>query len=76
MSIQKTFIFITMTVAISISPSVAFAYIDPGTGGLLLQLLLGGIGGAIVVFKVYWRNVRDFFGFAPKEEESEITKPK
>jgi hypothetical protein len=76
MNIQKSFIFITMTAAISISPSVAFAYIDPGTGALMLQLLLGGIGGAIVVLKVYWGNVRKFFGFASKEKESEIAKPK
>ena len=41
----------------------------------MLQLLLGGIGGAIVVLKVYWGNVRKFFGFASKEKESEIAKP-
>ena len=39
----------------------AGAYLDPGTGSMVLQLLLGGITGAIVVGKLYWQKVRNFF---------------
>jgi len=35
-------------------PSVAHAYIDPGTGSLLLQ----GIIAAFVSVLVFWRNLR------------------
>ena len=35
----------------------AFAYIDPGAGSLLLQVLMGGLAGAAVVAKVYWKNL-------------------
>jgi hypothetical protein len=38
----------------------AWAYLDPGTGSMMLQLLLGGIAGAMVVGKVYWHRVRGF----------------
>ncbi len=38
----------------------AWAYLDPGTGSMMLQLLLGGIAGAMVVGKVYWRRLREF----------------
>ena len=38
----------------------AFAYIDPGTGTLLLQGLLGGVAGAVIVGKLYWTRIKDF----------------
>lgn len=34
-------------------PTPAHAYLDPGTGGMLVQLLLGGIAGAVVIVKLY-----------------------
>jgi hypothetical protein len=37
----------------------AHAYIDPGTGGMLLQLLLGGVAGALVIIKLYWYRLRE-----------------
>lgn len=43
-------------------PSPAFAYIDPGTGGMLLQLLLGGVAGAVVILKLYWRRLLSILG--------------
>ncbi len=29
-----------------------YAYLDPGTGSMLLQMLLGGVAGALVVGKL------------------------
>jgi len=40
----------------------AFAYLDPGTGSMIVQLLLGGIAGAMVVGKLYWQRLKSFFG--------------
>lgn len=37
----------------------AFAYIDPGTGAMLLQLLLGGIAGGLVILKLYWHRLKE-----------------
>ncbi len=31
----------------------ALAYLDPGTGSMVLQFLLGGIAGAVVILKLY-----------------------
>ena len=39
----------------------ANAYLDPGTGSMVLQLLLGGVAGAVVVVKMYWEKVKFFF---------------
>ena len=41
-----------------LSPSPAYAYLDPGTGGMLLQLLLGGAFGALVVGKLYFSKIK------------------
>lgn len=35
----------------------AFAYIDPGTGSLLLQGLLAAIVGALAGIKFYWKKI-------------------
>ena len=33
------------------------AYLDPGSGSMLMQLLVGGIAGLGVLFKVYGRTL-------------------
>ena len=38
----------------------AWAYLDPGTGSMMLQLLLGGVAGAMVVGKLYWQRLREY----------------
>ncbi len=47
-------------------PAAAFAYIDPTAGGLLLQLLLGGFAGLMVLGKLYWSKISGFFRRKPK----------
>ncbi len=39
----------------------AHAYIDPGTGSVILQGLLAGIAVAIGVVRAYWQRIRAFF---------------
>ncbi len=46
-------------------PPPALAYLDPGTGSMLLQMLLGGVAGALVVGKLYWHRIKAFFGRRP-----------
>ncbi len=43
--------------------SPAYAYLDPGTGSILIQLLLGGFAGVLVVGKLYWYRLKVLFGF-------------
>ena len=35
----------------------AQAYVDPGSGSMLVQLLLGGFAGIAVALRVYWRRI-------------------
>ena len=44
-------------VALLVLERPAAAYLDPGTGSMLLQVLLGGVAAIGVVAKLYWRRV-------------------
>jgi hypothetical protein len=48
---------------ILVSERQLFAYVDPGSGSMLLQLLLGGVAGVAVAVRMYWHRLRAFFGF-------------
>ncbi len=37
-------------------------YLDPGSGSLIVQVLLAVVLGAGVAIKVYWRKLKAFFG--------------
>lgn len=36
------------------------AYLDPGSGSYLLQLLIAGLLGVLFVIKAYWRTIKSF----------------
>jgi len=38
----------------------AHAYLDPGTGSMLLQMLIAGIVGALFTLKMYWYKTKRF----------------
>jgi hypothetical protein len=60
MSRRLTEIALLASVATLFCVGPAWAYLDPGTGSMMLQLLLGGIAGAMVVGKLYWHRFREF----------------
>jgi hypothetical protein len=37
------------------------AYLDPGSGSFILQLILAAILGGLLVLRSYWAKVKDFF---------------
>jgi hypothetical protein len=47
----------------------AHAYLDPGSGSMVLQLLLGGVAALGVVIKLFWHRILNIFGIR-KEEDS------
>ena len=62
------------TVFLLLMFSDAVAYLDPGTGSMLLQVILGGIAAVGVAVKLYWHKLRAAFGMARKpdpEDESD-----
>ncbi len=47
----------------------AFAYLDPGTGSIILQALLGAIAAAASYCAFYWNKVKNFFKKIFKKKE-------
>ncbi len=39
----------------------AHAYLDPGTGSLLVQGLIGAVAAGLLVLKLYWQKLRGLF---------------
>ena len=50
-------IFITL---ISLTPN-SFAYLDPGTGSIILQAILGFVAASIATITLYWNKLKNFF---------------
>jgi hypothetical protein len=38
-----------------------YAYLDPGTGSLIIQALIAGIVGVLYVIKIYWQKIKSLF---------------
>lgn len=45
-----------------------FAYFDPGSGSLILQVLIGGTAGLLVAGRFLWNSIR---GKRPQPEPDE-----
>ena len=55
--------FTTATISIwLISIQPAYAYLDPGTGSMILQIILGGVAGMMVAGRVFWHQLLTLFG--------------
>ena len=58
---SNAFLFVLLFLSAVGIDSPAYAYLDPGTGSMMIQLILGGVAGALVVGKLYWQRIKDFF---------------
>jgi len=57
-------------------PLEAFAYLDPGSGRVLLQGIIGGVAAIGIVLKLYWHRVLGFLGVrkdSPKSVDGEAS---
>ena len=39
----------------------AHAYLDPGTGSFIFQILIAGLVGGLYMIKTFWKNILGFF---------------
>jgi hypothetical protein len=45
------------------------AYVDPGTGSMLIQVVVGGVAAAGVAAKLYWRRLTRALHLRRRDEE-------
>jgi hypothetical protein len=47
------------------------AYLDPGSGSIILQAIIGGVAAAAVTAKLYWARLLKFLRIRKDEEQPE-----
>ena len=69
----RRFIFFAGFFVFLFAASPAYAYLDIGTGSMMVQALLAAVAVAGVSVNIYWRRLRTFFGriFGRKDKGSE-----
>jgi hypothetical protein len=65
-----SFCFALAMVACGISTSSAHAYLDPGTGSIILQVLLGGLAGIALAVRLYWHKFLSMSGLRKQVQET------
>ncbi len=55
-----------------INPAVITAYLDAGSGSMILQVLLGGFAAAGVAIKLYWKKLTGIFKRGGDDEEPAV----
>lgn len=50
---------------------IMLSYLDPGSGSLIIQLIVGGLIGFAVFFRGWFSIILGFFGFGSSKEEDE-----
>jgi hypothetical protein len=48
-----------------------FAYLDPGSGSMILQMLAGGLAAVAVTAKLYWSRILKFLRIKKDDEVAE-----
>lgn len=61
---QFTIFLISSAILILLDLSVneAFAYLDPSSGSLVVQMILGALVGIGVTMKIYWYKIKEKLG--------------
>ena len=49
----------------------ASAYIDPGSGSILLQALIGSLAAAGATVAIYWEKLKSFFSKKIRKKEDD-----
>ncbi len=50
-----------LLLAAVLTATPAYAYVDPGTGGMLVQLVTGGVAGLLVLVRLFWSRITGAF---------------
>ncbi|MCJ7655183.1 MAG: hypothetical protein MUO97_07820 [Dehalococcoidia bacterium] len=63
-------LFLVVTFQFTFSQN-AFAYLDPGTGSYIFQVMVAFVIGGLYTIKKYWQKIKNFFSnhFSKKQEK-------
>ena len=52
-------------------PTDPLAYLDPGSGSMIVQLLAGGTAALAVTGKLFWRRILEFLRIRKRAEDTD-----
>ena len=65
----------SVALILSASYGTAFAYLDPGTGSIILQSLIAGVIGSMAFARMYWTRLKEVlrraFGAGQREDDAD-----
>jgi len=64
--------FVWAAILLLVSARHAHAYIDPGSGSYIVQLLLAGLLGAGVAVRIYWKRIKGAILRTPSGKRDEV----
>ena len=70
--IKKSLILTALVLIATTAPS--YAYLDPGTGSMVIQILVASFAAVAIFFRQIWQGIQMLFGKKPNvqsEEEEE-----
>ena len=47
---------------LALTTGQAFAYLDPGTGSIILQAIIAAVASSLFVIKMYWYRLKALLG--------------
>ena len=71
---NKLFIFTILSVVIF--PNHTYAYLDPGTGSIILQAIIGFLAASVTAISIYWSKFKSLISRIFNKKEREKSKSK
>ncbi len=69
---KKLFLLFLSSILFILLTTKSFAYLDPGTGSIILQAILGFVAASIATLTLYWNKFKNFFTkiFSKKDKKN------
>ncbi len=71
---NRSWLLLSTAAVLALLTFPAHAYLDPASGSMLLQMIVGGIAGVALAVKLYWHRLLGFFGVKSKgtDDDAEV----
>lgn len=66
---------VSLALIIGLQAAPAYAYLDPGTGSLIIQSVIGAAAAVGITLKLYWHKIKLMFsGRKPQDDQADKAK--
>lgn len=62
---------VVLTTYALLLPAPVYAYLDPGTGSYIFQLIIGFVLAGLFAIKAFWKNIKSVFANLFSKEQND-----